>query len=427
MSQHSLEPQKNLRPQQKAVVSHSSAACEIEWSEGRCHFPPLLQERDIRVTIASDWAPIRAYEELAASDPLAVYGDLLPIFRDSDLNIVNVECALCRDGEPILKAGPALRADPDRAVPLAEVPFHLACLANNHTGDYGVEGLRQTMQALRHAGLATIGAGETGQEAARPHFFSRNGTTLAVLNFAEGEACASVNGGPGAAPFDLEIIEEQIREAKRHGNAVLAIFHGGREHAPLPPPYVIDGLRRLARAGADAVVGHHPHVPQGIEIHHGTPIAYSQGNFVFFKGEGRYFQSVGYLVHLDFSQGALSALSITPYRMRPNGVDQLSGEERNRFLSILRRVSSYLAEPAKISEAWDAFIDEMGEEGLKSPFASLLQLFEKEPRLAAARMHNRFFTPAHRELYLRGLKRAAEGRLGDSPEWARQLVREWAT
>lgn len=400
---------------------------EIDWSQGRCDFHPAPQGRDARVTIASDWAPIRAYEELAASDPLALYGDLLPLFRESDLNIVNVECALCRNGQPILKAGPALRADPDRAVPLAEVPFHLACLANNHTGDYGVDGLQQTLQALRQAGLATIGAGQTGEDAARPHFFTNGKTTLAVLNFAEGEACASTYGGPGAAPFDLEGVEEQIRKAKHQANAVLAIFHGGREHAPMPPPYVIDGLRRLARAGADAVVGHHPHVPQGIEVYHGTPIIYSQGNFVFFKSEERYFQSVGYLVHLDFSEGALSSLSITPYRMRPHGVFRLAGEERDHFLRILRRVSGYLAEPSRISDAWDAFIDEMGEDGLKSPFASLLQLFEKDPRLAAARMHNRFFTPAHRELYLTGLKRLAEGRMGDAPGWARELVREWGT
>ena len=68
---------------------------------------------------------------------------------------------------------------------------------------------------------------------------------------------------------------------------MLVIFHGGREYAPCPPPYVVNALRRFARAGACAVVAHHPHVPQGIEIVEGVPIAYSQGNFVFRWAETR--------------------------------------------------------------------------------------------------------------------------------------------
>lgn len=399
----------------------------FDWSRGRCDLQPKHGTHTTRVTVASDWAPIRAYDRLAASQPLALYGDLLPLFRESALNIVNVECALCRDAAPILKAGPALRAEPERAAPLAEVPFHLACLANNHTFDYGVEGLEQTLTALHRAGLKTVGAGMDGAEAARPQTFAAKGTTLTVLNFAEGEACASVRGGPGAAPFDLRVLEERIRHAKSEGHAVVAIFHGGREYAPVPPPYVVDGLRRLAEAGADAVIGHHPHVPQGLEIHGGRPIVYSQGNFVFSKGENRYFQSMGYLVHLDFSGAALASMAITPYRMKPDGVFQLTGEEREHFLNILQRVSGLLAEPGMVFDAWDAFLDELGEEGLTTKMNSLLQLFERNPRLAAAQMHNLFFTPAHRELYLTGLTRVAENRMGNAPEWARQLVREWRT
>ena len=80
---------------------------------------------------------------------------------------------------------------------------------------------------------------------------------------------------------------------------ILVIFHGGREHTPLPPPYVVHDLRAIAEMGAHAVIAHHPHVPQGIELHHGVPIVYSMGNFVFWQTDPAFYRHAGYLVHLD--------------------------------------------------------------------------------------------------------------------------------
>src|SRR5690606_21023540 len=79
-----------------------------------------------RVTIASDWLPLRQFEHMIRENPLEVYGDLLPLIRNSDLNIVNVESPLGICGEKIVKVGPAFRAEEQSVRSLTEVPFHVA-------------------------------------------------------------------------------------------------------------------------------------------------------------------------------------------------------------------------------------------------------------------------------------------------------------
>ncbi|HWL51602.1 MAG TPA: CapA family protein [Chthoniobacteraceae bacterium] len=386
------------------------------------------EKKGHRVTIASDWAPIWTYEALMEADPLAVYGDLLPLLRGSDLNIVNVECVLGEKGAPIPKAGPCLRGDEKVALAaLTQVPFHVATLANNHSMDYGPESLEETLALLRGAGIRTVGAAMNGEEAACPLIIENDRLRLGIINCGEGEACASLAGGPGAYVFDLEVQEAQIRALKGEVDAVVVIFHGGREHAPMPPPYVVRALRRFAEAGAAAVIAHHPHVPQGLEVHAGVPIAYSQGNFVFRREVPSYYRNTGYLVHLDFDAKKEVNLSITPYRLKPEGVFVLRGEEQREFLAELEAISRYLADPRAIADLWDAFGDEYGD-GEKTVISQLergLEEYGRSRESAIARWHHYFFAPAHQQYFENAFERLKRGTFGTSPEWAREWVRRW--
>jgi len=405
---------------------------KINWKTGVYTAPGMEDQKStFRVTLASDWGALWDYADLILNNSLAVYGDLLPLFRSSDLNVVNVECALGHKGSAVKKGGPNLRGSAASVQALSGVPFHLGCLANNHIMDFGPESLEETIGILHSADIKTVGAGLNAAEAAKPAIVQVKGAVLGIMNCAEGEGCASIDGGPGANPFNVPAVKEQIYELTKRVDAVLVVFHGGREYAPSPPPYVIDGLRQFAEAGACAVIAHHPHVPQGVEIHRGVPIAYSQGNFVFRwaatrgEGLGRYFISTGYLVHVDFVGKQLSNFSLTPYRMKPDGVFALTGEEKAQLLSELERVSSLLADSRATRQLWDAFVDSIGQEDMMSTMNVFLNQFKDDHKVAAARLHNLFFCPAHRELYLNGLKRLSHGELGDSPEWAKELVADW--
>lgn len=400
---------------------------EINWSEGKWQADAADSDSDFRISVAGDWAPLRKYEKLMLAEPEGIYGDLLENIRRSDLRIVNVEAVLGDAGEPGAKDGPNLRADAGTVRCLEAGQFHIACLANNHCLDYGREGLARTMELLRASGMETVGAGLDSDEVARPLAYTAAGRTITVINCTEGEESRARDGGAGAYGLVSADVEKQIAEAKESSDIVLVIFHGGRERAPVPPPYVVDDLRRFADAGADAVIGHHPHVPQGIEIHNGVPIFYSLGNFMFLFENDHLFQQVGYLTHLDFGEKGLAGFEITPYLVLPWGMKAAAGELRGTILRGLHGVSDLLVDPQAIRDAWDAFIDVDfgGTDGQIDLLARHIETYRSDPARGSQLLLNLFYTPGHRELFIRGLGRTARREPVNTPQWAKDLVARW--
>ncbi len=381
-----------------------------------------------RITLASEWASLRLLADRMINDPAGVYGDLLPCMQQSDLNIVTIECALGSAGQSIAKGGPNLRGDA-RALPsLLAAPFHVALLANNHVADYGAEGLAETIRLLQDAGLKTVGAGLTWEDAARPLLLDMDNWQLAIINCAEGEENRSEEGGPGVYGLDVPLVEKQIAQLRAAGYVVLVVFHGGREHVPVPPPYVVKDLRRLAAAGCAAVVAHHPHVPQGLEFRNGVPIIYSQGNFLFWSNNKRLFNHVGYLVHLTFAGDRLVGLHITPYFIKEHGIEVMPGAQKQDFLHDLETVSAVLADSQRIQAVWDAVGDSYGLDKIVGVLTrSARMVLGEEQTQGAAAIKNLFYTAAHRELYINAMRRVVAQEFGTSPAWARQLVDRWMT
>lgn len=382
---------------------------------------------EARLIVCGDWVPLREHADLARTDPAALYGDLGPRLRAADARVVNLETPLAAGGSPVLKDGPNFRTDPSLAAALAAAPFDAACLANNHVMDYGPPGLEQTLAALRGAGLRWVGAGADREEAWRPLVLEIRGARVALINLCEEEdASGATEGAPGVGALDIEESVLRVRAARSLAEGVIVVFHGGREYAPLPPPYVADALRRIAAAGADAVVAHHPHVPQGVEVRGGVPIFYSTGNFVCLPRHDRLYARLGYAVELFLERGRVSGFELVPYFADERGLRVLAGEPRRLFLARLEAVSRPLSEPGGIDAAWDALADETGIEGLLEPIREAAAAAPGR-RLVQARLRNRLAVSAHRELLVRGLARNIEGRMGTAPRWARDLVREWGT
>ena len=400
----------------------------IDWKKGSWRAEQDSRARDWRLTVTGDWAACDGYDELMLADPEGICGDLLEILRESDLRIVNVETVLGDRGQPIPKGGPNLRAPAGCVESLKIVPFHIACLANNHCLDYGPEGLEHTLWLLREAGMVTVGGGMDGEEAYRPLVYEFKGAKIAILNGAEGEESSSVAGSPGACVFEVHEFEGRIAQLRSQADIVLVIYHGGRERAPMPPPYMVKELRRMAEAGADAVIAHHAHVPQGIEIHHGVPIVYSLGNFQFKQDTDKFFSRVGYLLHLDVAGKKLAGFEITPYVIRSQGLAAMRGELLTNHLKELRHVSELLADPANILAAWDAFIDHFGgPEGWVDVLAGFIKAFRQGRPRGVCPLWNHFYIPAHRRLLLRALDRAARNIPNTTPQWAKDLVKRWQT
>jgi len=380
---------------------------------------------DVSILVASDWAPIRAFEPVIRRDPPAVYGDMLPLLRGADLRIVNCECALTAAWGPVWKSGAVFKGLPAHAAGLTAVPFDIACLANNHVFDYGLRGFRETLGVLRRNGVSTVGAGLTPEDARAPLTVKIGGTRITILNFSEGEDLTAASSGAGVCGWEIDRLVSLIRKHKKRGDFVIAIGHAGLEYVPFPPPYVIEAFRALSDAGADCVVGHHPHVPQGLEKRRGRLIAYSLGNFVFFQPADLYYRRTGFCLTLRVRGGVLLSHRLHPYRITDGGLRTLRGGEKKAFLAKIARISQPLESAAGISLAWQAYLDHYGIEGFKEEVLAILGRMGTEPRKGAAMFRNRITTLQHSELWRDVLTRIMRGGGKRSPAWMSGIVREW--
>ena len=177
---------------------------------------------------------------------------------------------------------------------LRRAGFDALSLANNHTGDFGPVALVETVDALADSPIAGFSAGATLRDASRPVILEAGGTRFAFVGFnAIGETPAATDDSPGAlsvrmpprtgplVPADLDRVTRIIERAGRQADAVVVLPHWGTQYTHAPEPIQREVARALVDAGADLVVGGHPHWVQGIDAVDGVPVLHSLGNFVF--------------------------------------------------------------------------------------------------------------------------------------------------
>jgi poly-gamma-glutamate synthesis protein (capsule biosynthesis protein) len=377
------------------------------------------------ILVASDWAPIRAFEPIIRATPESIYGDLLPVLRRADLRIVNCECALTSSSAAVWKSGAVFKGEPAHAAGLTAVPFDVACLANNHVLDYGVAGLRETLRVLARAGIQTVGAGLTDAQALAPLSLRVNGQAIHIVNVSEGEDLTATAGGPGVFGWDIGLAAAQARALKKLGGVVIVVAHCGLEYVPFPPPYVVETFRSLIEAGADCVVGHHPHVPQGIEWWQGRPIVYSLGNFAFYQPTTLHHRKTGFCVSLRCERGRVTAIELHPYRITEEGLRRLAPHEARAFGRDLTRLSRPFRTAAGPARAWNAWLEYYGASGFRAEVTGILDRMASDPRKAAAMFRNRITTMQHVEHWETFLTRTINGGRRDYTRADYELVEEY--
>ncbi len=258
----------------------------------------------------------------------AVFDDeVLRILRDSDLAAANLEGALTSRGARAEKRF-TFRSTPAVAKVLADAGLDILLLANNHSLDWGPEGLADTRAALEKAGLAGIGAGTDVGTAARPFREARKGHQLAVHGAAffprersgwDGAAAAAGPGRAGIFWLDPDG-QRRLLESFREDTLDLVLLHGGEEWSREPSREFRRLVNGLVKAGADAVFGSHPHVAQGMEWIHGRPVFWSLGNFVFPGMDGTPGGEEGLLVQTGFLDGRLIYVRVLSLSLSAEGV-----------------------------------------------------------------------------------------------------------
>ena len=205
------------------------------------------------------------------------------VLRRGNVVFGNLEGPLTRRGTAAGKQY-VFRSPPQLVAPaLARAGFSVLSLANNHSMDYGLEGLRDTVQALMQAGIRHAGAGDDLTAARQPAIIETNGARVAVLAYSLTfpEEFWAGPDRPGTAFGHENQVRADVAAARQRADIVLVSFHWGREGTVEPRDYQITLGRAAIDAGAAAVVGHHPHLLQGIGRYRDGVILYSLGNFVF--------------------------------------------------------------------------------------------------------------------------------------------------
>lgn len=217
--------------------------------------------------------------------------DVSSITRESDLAVINLETSVSTRGSTKKPEGYGFRSHPDTLQGLVNGGIDLVSLANNHSLDFGEEAFYDTLESLNHYGIEYVGGGKDKNEAEGLKIIEKNGIKMGFLAYTAIIPWSSWEAGedkPGAAVLKPEyekIILENISKASKECDILTVLPHWGVEYATTPSEKLRELAHAMIDAGADIIVGHHPHVLQGIEFYKDKPILYSIGNFVFLKND----------------------------------------------------------------------------------------------------------------------------------------------
>jgi len=235
--------------------------------------PPLPEGR-ISLLAVGDVMLSRSIEErMRAYGADYPFRALAPLVQQADIAVANLECVLTQKGDPVEK-GYTFRAHPQLAAGLKDAGFDLVSLANNHTFDYGLDGLYETIAALQRQGIRTVGG---GVQADAPVVLDVRGLRVAFL---ARNAVGTPQPGIAWAGSEDEVAAA-VLQAKRQADVVVLLLHAGAEYSPEPTEEQVRLARAAVQAGAALVIGHHTHVTQPTERLAGAFVAYGLGDTVF--------------------------------------------------------------------------------------------------------------------------------------------------
>ncbi len=252
-------------------------------------------------------------------DPFA---NVAPLLGSVDFRVANLESVIATTGSPMPDKPFTFRAHP-RVIPFLKRHFDAVGLSNNHAGDFGTAAFTETLRLLDANGLRHFGGGIDLTTAHQPLIVERKGLRVALLAYNEflPRSFEADFDKPGIAWSEDEHVKRDIQHARTRFNADLVIpfMHWGQEDVPSADRRQRQLARLMIDAGADAVVGGHPHVTQDIEHYAGKPIFYSLGNFVFdgFETEAG---NTGWLLRMELDRSGVRRWRIDTVHLDMDGL-----------------------------------------------------------------------------------------------------------
>lgn len=261
------------------------------------------------------------------------YRKVKSYLTDADITIANLETPITDRGEPEEKDF-VYRSSPNVLPDFKDSGIDVVTLANNHILDYGAEGLFDTMEYLEQWGIQYTGAGRNVEEAYRPAVVEANGIKVAFLGLSRKVPDGSWKAGPDH-PGTTQLYDERdalkiIAQTKEEADLVVVYAHWGEERVDSPDEHQLRLAKKFIDAGADLVVGSHPHVLQGLEQYKGKWIAYSLGNFIFTTRPDAPLTWETIILEAECTADGvcdLSAIPINNYGAQPVPMDEEAGRK----------------------------------------------------------------------------------------------------
>lgn len=258
--------------------------------------------------------------------------------KSADMVFGNLESPITAGRE--IKTGEMIfRADPGVEDALKNANFSILSLANNHTPNFGEKGLKDTFQYLEKAGIKYAGAGQNDSEAYAPAYLESKGIKFAFLAYNDsGVVPPDYKAGEnraGTAFMDIDKMTKAIKEAMQNADFVIVSLHSGNEYNLKPNSLQVNFAHEAIDAGAEMVIGHHPHVVQTAEKYKGKYIFYSLGNFVFDQMWSQETRE-GLAVKIFFSKSGADKIELAPVLIEDYSQPRLmDGAEKEKMLKRL--------------------------------------------------------------------------------------------
>lgn len=301
----------------------------------------------VSITFAGDilfdagYAVMAAVQRNGGSITSGIMPEVVAEMQSADIMMLNNEFPYSDRGAPLPEKQFTFRAKPAYASYLKEMGVDIVSLANNHAYDYGEEAFVDTMQTLHDAGIDYVGAGMNEQEAMEPAYYTINGVKIAILSATQIERLdhPDTKGATETSPgvfrcWNGDRLLQAVAQTKENCDFLIVFIHWGTENEEETDWAQKKQAPELVEAGADLIIGAHPHILQKADVINGVPVVYSLGNFWFNSKT----IDTG-MVKAVISKEGLQSLQFIPCLQSNCRTALLDGAEKERVLGEMRRMS----------------------------------------------------------------------------------------
>ncbi len=304
-------------------------------------------EKHLRIAFAGDTMLGRLVNETINQKGYAYpWGNTLPLLQKADLRIINLETTFTKSETKVPKIF-NYKADPKNVQSLVEANINLVSLANNHSKDFGDEGLLETIKTLDEANILHVGAGQNLEQAQKPVILEKEGITIGIIGATDNEAgWQATETTPGINYFSVDNLEDllnQIKQLKDQVDMVIISLHWGPNMRQRPTQAYIDAAHQMVDAGADIIHGHSAHIFQGIETYKNKLIMYDTGDFVDdYHVDPALRNDQGLLFFVAINKERVKQVELTPLFISNMQVNVAQGGEKKEIAEKIKRLSAEL-------------------------------------------------------------------------------------